>query len=1366
MQRVSKRVMSWLLTLAVIVSMIPNALAAESNTAQRHKDATNLSTQAQAYYTGKDSIDNLYKLPGDGSGKSYNGMSSDLYKELQSLMERTMTTTVSYKSLTTYWKTTDTNSNGYYCFYGDAPESNPNREHVWPKSRGSFHESYAGADLHHLRPTNTTINSTRGNMTMGNVREKYPGSYSTANFAGKPTLYYNTGADLVEVNNDIKGDVARIFLYVYVRWGEPNLFENVPSNQLPSPRGSDSGGNNGARVIDDLDTLLQWCQNDPVDEWEMTRNDLTQDIQGNRNVFIDYPELAWKLFNKPIPAGMTTPSGGKGGVEPPDPIYQLNVFPETPGTGTVAYSAGYITTTPSEGYYTAGATVEPLDAATVTQSGNSFVVSNVTKSCTILIKFAPKQIASIGYALPEGVTTNGPVKGYLGEAVTLPQVAGTPTNNSRDYTFMGWVEDVVNATKDRSEFILLAPGFSYTLKNTRTTFYALYSYRVEDGSGAADSFVLVTTDPIDWSGDYVITNSGGDTLLLTTGEGINTNGNAVLVGTTGSVTKTGNTLSGVTADYVITVAPAGSGKYTLCLKGASDVSYLNYPGSGNALGISADPSDPKAQWTLESSSSNVVITNAGNTSYQLKWNGSWKGFRCYPSGQENVRLFAATGGAFSTYYLTLGEGTPPGPDPIANIGYAVPDGVTIVSGPTTGVVGQPITLPSVTGTPEDNSKDYTFVGWADEKVNDTTTRPTIYATGSAYTIKAAATKLYALFTYTTTETGGSSEEYNLVKSIDDLKANDKVVVISKNEDKLVNRNSYFAMSSDHNSQAKNNRKAVAVTLSGETVTISDKVAVLTLENGVEAKPGTFAFKTADGKYLEVTGMAAEPGKGNWLVNGDKTENASWKIEMTDGAAIVTAQGDMTANIMRYNPNLKSGSTTEVNGDSIFSAYGPESSVKGEATNIVLYKLTTGSGGTVEVTHYLTLADGGDVPPPDPDPDPVATPIASPKSGEVAKDTSLTLSCATAGAEIYYTLDGSAPTKNSTKYTAPIKITGEMTIKFIAVKSGMADSPVVMETYTVKKANPGTTPPTGGNGGGTKANPIVKAEDVKVDDGSAEIKLPSADAKLDDAANQKVVSANATKSVAITGGGLNIIIPAGTLTVGADVNALLVDPKASGGVIKVTKPDGTTAILPIATISGGQAAYVANIPGKYEVIDNSKTFPDANNHWALPAIGFVSARELFKGDSAGAFSPDQPMTRGMLATVLARIDGGKTGGGAPFSDVPTSAWYAKEISWAAQNKLVEGDGKNFKPEENLTREQLCVILARYLDYSGLYLSEITTMGSFSDMGAVSPWAKSAVEQAVKAGLIDGKAGGTLDPQGKATRAEIATILQRFVEGVLK
>ena len=139
---------------------------------------------------------------------------------------------------------------------------------------------------------------------MGNVKSTVSNP-TTYDYDGKVVLWYSSDKYLVEVPDYVKGDVARILLYVYVRWEEPNLFMNDPSAK-PGP-GDEK--NDGIKVIESLDTLLEWCELDPVDTWEMKRNDEVQNIQGNRNVFIDYPEYSWLLFGQEVPNDMTTPSG-------------------------------------------------------------------------------------------------------------------------------------------------------------------------------------------------------------------------------------------------------------------------------------------------------------------------------------------------------------------------------------------------------------------------------------------------------------------------------------------------------------------------------------------------------------------------------------------------------------------------------------------------------------------------------------------------------------------------------------------------------------------------------------------------------------------------------------------------------------------------------------------------------------------------------------------------------------------------------------------------------------------------------------------------------------------------------------------------
>ena len=306
-----------------------------------------------------------------------------------------------------------------------------------------------------------------------------------------------------------------------------------------------------------------------------------------------------------------------------------------------------------------------------------------------------------------------------------------------------------------------------------------------------------------------------------------------------------------------------------------------------------------------------------------------------------------------------------------------------------------------------------------------------------------------------------------------------------------------------------------------------------------------------------------------------------------------------------------------------------------------------------------------------------------------------------------------------------------------------------------------------SGGGGSSISTVRPDAVKEGDASVQVKLPSANAKLNDAANEKVIALNAAKPVILSGGGLSVTIPAGTLSKGADVNAMLVNPKDKGNVIQVTLSDGAKVILPFSVVGGGSASYLAKLVGSYRIIDNAKTFPDvAEGHWAGDAVSFAASHELFNGMGDGTFNPTAPMTRSMLVTVLARLDSAAGGGTASFRDVPANAWYAESVAWAAENKLVEGDGVDFRPDDPITREQLCTILARYLDYAGLTLPETSTAGGFSDTASVSPWASDAVSMALRAGLLTGKPGGLIDPQGQASRAEIAVMLQRFVESVLK
>jgi hypothetical protein len=176
------------------------------------------------------------------------------------------------------------------------------------------------------------------------------------------------------------------------------------------------------------------------------------------------------------------------------------------------------------------------------------------------------------------------------------------------------------------------------------------------------------------------------------------------------------------------------------------------------------------------------------------------------------------------------------------------------------------------------------------------------------------------------------------------------------------------------------------------------------------------------------------------------------------------------------------------------------------------------------------------------------------------------------------------------------------------------------------------------------------------------------------------------------------------------------------------------------------------------------FVDIAEHWAKNDILFVTERGLFSGTSATTFSPNGTMTRGMVVTVLGRYAQADISGFtvSRFSDVAASAYYAPYIEWAAENGIVGGiGGGKFAPDQPITREQMAVILKNFIDKVEIELTAYPDKSSFTDSGKISSWAVDAVNYIKALGIITGLPNGSFNPQGMATRAEVAAIFSRFV-----
>lgn len=191
-----------------------------------------------------------------------------------------------------------------------------------------------------------------------------------------------------------------------------------------------------------------------------------------------------------------------------------------------------------------------------------------------------------------------------------------------------------------------------------------------------------------------------------------------------------------------------------------------------------------------------------------------------------------------------------------------------------------------------------------------------------------------------------------------------------------------------------------------------------------------------------------------------------------------------------------------------------------------------------------------------------------------------------------------------------------------------------------------------------------------------------------------------------------------------------------------------------------------IPSTVFAASSNLPFTDVNaTNWYYDAVQYAYEKGMMNGTSTTTFSPNDTTTRGMIVTILHRMEGTPAAVGTAFTDVPASQWYSDAISWASANGIVSGYGNGtFGPGDPITREQMAAILNRYATYKGYDTGTASSISGFSDASQVSSYAVEPMGWAVGNGLISGTGNNTLAPKGNATRAQVATILMRFCENI--
>lgn len=199
-----------------------------------------------------------------------------------------------------------------------------------------------------------------------------------------------------------------------------------------------------------------------------------------------------------------------------------------------------------------------------------------------------------------------------------------------------------------------------------------------------------------------------------------------------------------------------------------------------------------------------------------------------------------------------------------------------------------------------------------------------------------------------------------------------------------------------------------------------------------------------------------------------------------------------------------------------------------------------------------------------------------------------------------------------------------------------------------------------------------------------------------------------------------------------------------------------------------ALVLSLLPTAALATETNMPFTDVKSaDWFYDAVQYSWEKGMMTGTGDTTFSPNATTTRGMIVTILHRMEGISAASGVSFTDVADNAYYANGVAWASANDIVGGYGNGkFGPEDPITREQMATILYRYSEYKGYDVTGTADLSTFTDADTVSDYATAAMAWANAEGLITGMTATTLVPQGNATRAQVATILMRFCETVVE